>query len=145
MSEKSLNTNLASEFYVLSMLYRCGLNAHLTFGNRKSADIIIERGNKIVTIDVKGLRGKTNFPIKRDGLKSSSHFYIFISFLNQIEETTVLPAVYVVPSLKLTKHYKALGNKNLITDFANKAMSGVELKNLKKLDHLFLNRWDYLK
>ncbi len=43
MGEKSQNTNLASEYYVLSMLYRIGANAYLTLGNKKSVDIIVEK------------------------------------------------------------------------------------------------------
>ena len=34
------NTNLASEFYVLSMLHRLGSDASLTLGNKKSVDIV---------------------------------------------------------------------------------------------------------
>ena len=37
------NTNLASEFYVLSMLHRFGCNASLTLGNKKSVDIVVVR------------------------------------------------------------------------------------------------------
>ena len=37
--QRGYNTNLASEFYVLSMLYRCGLDASLTLGNKKSVDV----------------------------------------------------------------------------------------------------------
>ena len=64
MPEFSYNTNLAAEFYVLSMLYRKGYNAYLTLGNKKSVDIIIEKEHgQILTVDVKGLAGKTNWPM----------------------------------------------------------------------------------
>ena len=50
------NTNLASEFYVLSMLHRLGANAALTLGNKKAVDIIVANENgSTTTIDVKGL------------------------------------------------------------------------------------------
>ena len=39
--QRGYNTNLASEFYVLSMLYRPGLDANLTLGNKKSVDIAV--------------------------------------------------------------------------------------------------------
>lgn len=67
MSQKTQNTNLASEYYVLSMLYRLGVNAYMTQGNKKSVDILIKKGKKIITIDVKGLQGTTCFPV--DNLK----------------------------------------------------------------------------
>jgi hypothetical protein len=34
------NTNLAAEFYVLSLLHRLGADAALTLGNKKAVDII---------------------------------------------------------------------------------------------------------
>ncbi len=39
------NTNLASEFYVLSMLHRLGADASLTLGNKKAVDIIVVQGS----------------------------------------------------------------------------------------------------
>lgn len=48
--EEGYNTNLAAEFYVLSVLHRLGVSATLTLGNKKSVDIVITRdaGNAIV-------------------------------------------------------------------------------------------------
>jgi hypothetical protein len=57
------NTNLASEYLILSMLYRLGLDAYITLGNKKSIDIIVKNRNRTITIDVKGLAGKTGFPL----------------------------------------------------------------------------------
>lgn len=37
------NTNLAAEFYVLSMLHRWGADAVLTLGNKKAVDILVTR------------------------------------------------------------------------------------------------------
>ena len=52
------NTNLAAEFWVLSALYRLGVEAHLTLGNKKSIDILIHGNSQtICTVDVKGLAG----------------------------------------------------------------------------------------
>ena len=53
------NTNLASEFYVLSVLHRLGAEANLTLGNKKAVDIVIvHAAGDAVTVDVKGLAGK---------------------------------------------------------------------------------------
>ncbi len=58
------NTNLAAEFYVLSVLHRLGMSATLTLGNKKSVDIVVARDvDDLITIDVKGLAGTTNWPI----------------------------------------------------------------------------------
>ena len=43
------NTNLAAEFYVLSMLHRLGADAALTLGNKKAVDIIVVNGNGTTT------------------------------------------------------------------------------------------------
>lgn len=37
------NTNLAADFYVLSILHRLGAEATLTLGNKKSIDIVVTR------------------------------------------------------------------------------------------------------
>ena len=53
------NTNLASEFHVLSMLHRLGLDAVLTLGNKKMVDIVVTSDEgELITIDVKGIAKK---------------------------------------------------------------------------------------
>ncbi len=65
MREEGYNTNLASEFYVMSMLHRKKINAVLTLGNKKSVDIVIEKNGKVITLDVKGLLEKNiAFPVE---------------------------------------------------------------------------------
>src|SRR6266581_3735070 len=93
------NTNLAAEFYVLSVLHRLGISATLTLGNKKSVDIVVARdAGEAVTVDVKGLAGSTNWPV--DNLKAGKekHFIVFVTFLGRISDPSFLPEVYVVPS-----------------------------------------------
>lgn len=48
------NTNLASEFHVLSVLHRLGADANLTLGNKKSVDIFLTRDTgECVMVEVK--------------------------------------------------------------------------------------------
>ena len=55
------NTNLAAEFYVLSMLHRLGFDASLTLGNKKAVDVVVVRDSgNVMTVDVKGLAGTTS-------------------------------------------------------------------------------------
>lgn len=64
------NTNLAAEFFVLSMLHRLGMDASLTLGNKKSADTVVVRDSgHVVTVDVKGLAGTISWP--DDNVKKS--------------------------------------------------------------------------
>jgi hypothetical protein len=112
---KGYNTNLAAEFYVLSMLHRLGAEANLTLGNKKSVDIVvvIEAGDTI-TVDVEGLAGKTGWPVDnfRDKQK---HFLIFICFLDEIDNPQVAPEAYIVPSNEVaTLIYNAPGGRKLV-------------------------------
>jgi hypothetical protein len=70
------NTNLAAEFYVLSILRRLGVDAVLTLGNKKAVDIfLIRKAKRSLTIDVKGVAGKFDWPADniRPG-EGKSHF-----------------------------------------------------------------------
>jgi hypothetical protein len=111
------DTNLAAEFYVLSILHRLGMSATLTLGNKKSVDIVIARdAGDAVTIDVKGLAGTTNWPV--DNLKAgrTGHFIVFVTFLGKISDPTVSPEVYVVPSNEVSAlvYQNPGGNRRVI-------------------------------
>ncbi len=68
------DTNLAAEFYVLSVLHRLGAEANLTLGNKKAVDIVVVRDTgDTVTVDVKGLAGKTSWPV--DNVKEPGERY----------------------------------------------------------------------
>jgi hypothetical protein len=96
------DTNLAAEFYVLSVLHRLGISATLTLGNKKSVDIVITHdAGRATTVDVKGLAGKTSWPI--DNLKAGkeNHFIVFVTFMGKIDDPRASPLVYVVPSTEI--------------------------------------------
>jgi hypothetical protein len=77
------NTNLAAEFYVLSMLYRLGFDATLTLGSKKSVDIVVvKESGDVLTIDVKRIAGTTLWPSDNVKKSEKNHFLIFVSFLN---------------------------------------------------------------
>jgi hypothetical protein len=102
MSDKSYNTNLASEFYVLSALHRLGLDAVLTLGNKKSVDLsVVRHAGDAVTVDVKGLAGKTGWPVDNATAATANHFLVFVCYCEKIEDVEVLPEVWVVPSTHL--------------------------------------------
>ena len=96
------NTNLASEFYVLSMLHRLGCDASLTLGNKKSVDIVVvKQSGDVITIDVKGLAGTTSWPVDNVKKTAKDHFLVFVSFLGKIDDYSISPEVYIVPSTRL--------------------------------------------
>lgn len=86
MSEQGYNTNLAAEFYVLSTLHRLGADANLTLGNKKSVDIAVVRGaGDAITLDVKGLAGKTSWPVDNIREANPRHFIVLCAFLARSE------------------------------------------------------------
>jgi hypothetical protein len=102
MSDTQYNTNLAAEFHVLSVLHRLGVNATLTLGNKKSVDIaVIKAAGAALTIDVKGLAGRTSWPVDNVKTVKEGHFLVFVCFSGRISHPTFPPEVWVVPSASL--------------------------------------------
>ncbi len=142
MGEKSHNTNLASEYYVLSMLYRVGADAYLTLGNKKAVDIMIQK-DQLLTIDVKGLKGKTGFPIDSFNKKEKNHFLVFVSFLDKIDDPQLVPETYIVPSLDIDKSFRELDGKSLVYVTPSGTRKDVLLSSLRKLKNNYLHKWDF--
>jgi hypothetical protein len=131
MGEKGDNTNLASEFYVLSMLYRIGANPCLTLKNKKSIDLIVEKQGKALTIDVKGLTDETSFPVDNCDKRDKGHFLVFLSFVNNIDKPSCVPESYIVPSEELDKliYTSPQGKKR------------VQLGTLRKFKKEYQDKW----
>ncbi len=132
------NTNLASEYYVLATLYRFGFDAYITLGNKKSIDIILNlNGEKQITIDVKGLQGKTLFPLDNldEFSEKPNHYIVFLSFLDKIDKPEITPEIYVVPHNDI---------KNLMYSNPSQTRKGVNLSNLRAHQGQYENRWDLL-
>jgi hypothetical protein len=101
--EKRSQTNLSSEYYVLSLLYRVGVDAYLSLGNKKKVDILVRNGNRIQTIDVKGVQGD-NFQLGslKGKLDDPEHYFVFVAFgKDTIGDLDSPPEVYVVPANEL--------------------------------------------
>ena len=131
------NTNLASEFYVLSMLHRLGSDANLTLGNKKSVDIVIVRDSgEVVAIDVKGLAGKTSWPVDNVTKVAKDHFLVFVSFIGKIGDHTVPPEVYVVPSKRLAP---------LVYHSPNGKRHVLPLSRMRKDGTRFRDAWDLIR
>jgi len=129
------NTNLASEFYVLSMLNRLGANCLLTLGNKKAVDILVEsKKGKVFTIDVKGLEGTTIFPLDNFVIKSKSHFLALVSFLNKIKNPETLPEIYILPANKAEDFmYRNPGGTR----------QGIQLSRLRRDGKKYKDNWKF--
>ena len=102
MQNKLQNTNLASEFYVASQLFRLGYIVTLTLGHTKEIDLIVVNGNKIITIDVKGLKNTTNWPIALKS-KKKNHFFALVAWNNKFENLYIRPDIFIIPSNRIKK------------------------------------------
>lgn len=131
------NTNLAAEFYVLSMLHRLGCDASLTLGNKKSVDIVVVReSGAVLTIDVKGLAGTTSWPVDNVKKVGNDHFLVFVSFLGKISDHLVAPEIYVVPSQCFAP---------LVYHSPNGKRHVLQLSRMRREGGQFRDAWNLLK
>ncbi len=130
MRANSFNTGIASEYLVLSKLYRLELEAYISQGNKKSIDIrVIRKDGTPLSIDVKAVRSYSSLVINNTTQKKD-HFIVFVIFNNKFEDLLKEPDMYIVPSLdlpKLTSHF------------------GKEKRVMKGAIGEYKNRWDLLK
>lgn len=106
------NTNLASEFHVIALLHRLGLEANLTLGNKKAVDIVVVRdAGDAATIDVKAVVGKTDWLVgNAAGPPRPNHFVVLLTYEGKFRDLTTVPRVWVFPHaefLSLVKTAKA--------------------------------------
>ena len=124
---KIQNTNLASEFFVASQLFRLGYMVTLTLGHTKEIDLIVTHPKgRVVTIDVKGLKNTTNWPLKPK-LKKRDHFYVLVCYRNEFSNLHSQPDVFVVPSLEIKKVLSPWSG--------SRDMTGVSYRRIKKKNY----------
>lgn len=135
MTQRGYNTNLASEFHVLSILHRLGLEAMLTLGNKKSVDIVVLHDNaRVLSVDVKGLAGKSGWPIDNCRGARADHFLAFVCYAGRISDPVFAPEVWIVPSMHLDSlTYKAPGGRRV-----------VQRGTLRSRGAAYLNAWGLL-
>lgn len=111
------NTNLAAEFWVLSALYRLGVEAHLTLGNKKSVDILILCNSKATfAVDVKGVAGPYDWPADNiDIVNNPNHFYALLSFEGKISDPLASPSVWIIPSNEIEPFIKTYKTRVVVS------------------------------
>lgn len=119
MKTVNQTTGMASEFYVLSVLLRCGINANLTLGNQKKVDIIVNNKGVAMTIDVKGLKSSGDFIIGNyfESKDDKNHFYIFVYYSN-FENVKENPELFVVPATEISaivKERESVNNVSIVS------------------------------
>jgi hypothetical protein len=136
MKKNGYNTNLAAEYYVLSVLYRLGLDAYLTLGSKKAIDIVIDFGDHVCTIDVKGIAGTTLWPMDNFSGEKPNHFVVLVTFLNKIKDVATTPECYVVPSSAVGK---------LLYRNPKKTRQGIQRSTIRNVGKEFHNAWPLIK
>lgn len=109
------NTNLASEYFIMSTLCRSGIDAYLSLGNKKGVDIIIKSENDTICIvEVKGVSKKMDWLINNNGAFTASDnlYYAFVCFNGKIDDLETTPDFWFVPSVVIQNEekYKIAGN-----------------------------------
>lgn len=119
------DTGTASEFLVLSTLYRLGVEAFISLGNKKSIDIVIKAKSGLsLSVDVKSVKGYSSIVVN-NVKAAANHYIVVVVYKNKFADPSVLPDFYIIPSKKiagLSENYK--GQKRLlkrkITDYQGK-------------------------
>ena len=127
--DKSPNTNLAAEFYVASQLFRIGYTVTITLGNTKEIDLIVAHPDgRTVTLDVKGLKNKTNWPLNPK-LVSRKHFFVLVSYVNKFHDPSIQPEVFVIPSLSVKSVLGGWSGRPEVTAVGYNRIKGGKFKN----------------
>lgn len=97
MKANGYNTGAASEYYVLSLLFRQGYEAYISTGNMKSVDIRVIQNDKTLSIDVKAVQGYSSL-IVNNITDKPNHFVVFLIYNNKFEDVSTIPDLYILPS-----------------------------------------------
>lgn len=105
----TFDTGIAAEYFVLSQIYRLGLEAYISQGNKKAIHIrVIQENGHSITVDVKAVRGYSSLVVNNVKAKEG-HFIAFVIYNNKFENVSTQPDVFIVPSLNvafITQHFK---------------------------------------
>jgi hypothetical protein len=144
-ADNNYNTNLASEYLMMSLLCRAGKDAYLSLGNKKGVDIIVKTDNgAICIVEVKGVNKRNDWLIGNSGKLpvEPNLFYALICFNGNIEELTYSADFWIVPSEKLkgSSEHKIAGNGKTVY-ISNKYVreNYDDYKNTFKYLEIYLN------
>lgn len=110
--KQAKHLELASKFYVLSVLHRLGADATLTFSQSDNVDIMVVLGSgNALTVDVKTLTGPMEWPVA-DFQARAGHFLMFVWYPAASHPNTP-PSVYIVASEQLRRFLAEHGEERL--------------------------------
>jgi hypothetical protein len=123
------STHLAGEYFVAAELYRRGYHVGMTIGNAKAIDILVEKGGRMIPIQVKAIRDKKSvgWPMMEDRVKGGI-VYVFV-LLNEPETK---PDYFIATAQETRSRVKQYPTRGII-----------QLSSLKSAE--FQERWDKLQ
>jgi hypothetical protein len=114
-AETNYNTHLASEFLMMSLFNRAGMEAYLSMGNKKGVDIVAKtKKGAICVVEVKGVNKKNDWLITNTGKfpEGVNLFYALICYNGNIKDLTATPDFWLIPSHHLSKKTQHKISKN---------------------------------
>jgi hypothetical protein len=117
--ETNYNTNLASEYFIMSILCRTAKDAYLSLGNKKGVDIIVKtKLGAMCIVEVKGVNKRNDWLISNSGKFETAPnlIYALVCYHGKIDDLNTVPDFWFVPSLKLsekTEHKIASNGKTV--------------------------------
>jgi len=118
-ANNNYNTNLASEYFIMSILCRTGKDAYLSLGNKKGVDIIVKTNlGAICIVEVKGVNKRNDWLITNSGTLTTGPnlIYALVCYNGKIDDLGSSPDFWFIPSLKLaenTEHKIAKNGKTV--------------------------------
>lgn len=118
-ADTNYNTNLASEYLMMSLLCRAGNDAYLSLGNKKGVDIIVKtKKGAICVVEVKGVNKRNDWLIGNSGKLpvEQNLIYGLVCFHGKIGELTSTADFWIIPSAKLSEitEHKISKNKKTV-------------------------------
>lgn len=112
MSEQGRRTNMASEFFTLSALYRLGVEPLLTLGNKKGVDIYIpQAGSEMISVEVKAVAKRMDWMFGDAPFASSPRKWVVLLCYNAaFDDLAQAPDSWVIPSAVVAKMLRVAGN-----------------------------------
>ena len=144
-ADTNYNTNLASEYLMMSLLCRAGKDAYLSLGNKKGVDIIVKTvKGAICIVEVKGVNKRNDWLIGNSGKLPTGPnlIYALVCFHGKIDELTTTADFWIVPSSKLaelTEHKISKNEKTVYISNKYVRENYDEYKNTFKFLDIYLN------
>ena len=94
----------ASIHFVASQLFRLGYKVDIISRDKREIDLSVFDPNnpkkKVVTIKVKGLKNKTNWPLEPK-LLCDTHYFALVGYNNEFHNLSIMPEVFIIPSMEI--------------------------------------------